>query len=439
MFSKNKGKELWANKDFMLLFFGGFVSRIGNNIYYIALTWFVLELTGSGTATGIIMFLSTLPWVIFGSFGGVVADRANRKFLIVGMDFIRGIIMIWLSWVVYTGAVQFIHLAVATILVSISSTFFTPAVEATLPNLVVDGNLEQANSFQHFSQNFTAIIGAAIGGVLISVVGAEGVFMINSITYFVSGLSELLIQIPTINQEAADKHTITTDLKLGVDYFYQHKAILSLFVVLIFVNFLFAGIFTVGLPYIFKEVLEVSSKFFGIAQAVIPAGAVLGSIILNFRERITNYYRHLLLVFGSESILLFGLGLPLLPIVKSKFSFLIIYSVLLLFLLVIGLVNAFLTIPFKSLLHRMIPDDLRGRLFGLLGTVEQALVPISMALFGFLFDRLLAGLVVMSVGGVSLILTGVITKVSSLKHLGQKANKGKEIKNKNEPRVSSEY
>ncbi len=84
-----ENKSIWRNKDFILLFSGGLVSRIGSGIHNIALVWFVLELTGSGTTTGILLALSTLPAVLLGPFGGLIADRVNRKLLIVGNDFFK--------------------------------------------------------------------------------------------------------------------------------------------------------------------------------------------------------------------------------------------------------------------------------------------------------------------------------------------------------------
>ena len=195
---RSKEAKLLHNKDFILLFLGGFVSQIGSNIHYVAVTWFVLDTTGSGTATGIILFLTTLPGVLISPFSGVIADRVNRKFLIVSMDIVRGVIVLWLSWAVYTEIAGFIHLAVATVLVAVSSAFFNPAVSASRPSIVADKNLQQANSFNQFSMKFSAIIGAALGGLLIAIFNISGVFMINGISYLFSAFSEMFIDIPQV-------------------------------------------------------------------------------------------------------------------------------------------------------------------------------------------------------------------------------------------------
>jgi MFS family permease len=418
--------NLMKNQNFMLLFLGGLVSRIGNSIHYIALTWFILETTGSGKATGIIMLLSTLPGVLAGPLGGILADKLNRKLLIVGMDILRGIIVIWLSWLVYNEIAGFPHLAAATILIAICGAFFNPTVEAVLPTLVEDTNLQQANSFQQFSNNFTTIIGAATGGFLIAIIGVKGVFLINGISFIVSGLSELVIVIPTSYQNNVST-TIIEDFKTGVNFLYQKKGILSLFSISIVINFLFSGIASVGLPYVFNQVLAVSSKLYGLAQAIFPAGAVLGAIILNFRPEIKNYYYSIVGGIGTLSLFLMAISLPISPLIMNNYSITTSYLGLFLILFIIGISVSIINIPIKVLLQRIVPNQLRGKIFGLLTTFSQALVPLSMALFGWLLDLVPAYLLFLICGVNAVLFTYIITKIAALKNLGvdsRRANHG---------------
>lgn len=288
----SKEKSIFRNTNFLLLFTGGLVSRIGNAVHYVGLTWFVLELTGSGAATGIILFLSTIPGVIVSPFGGVVADRVSRKLLIVGMDLIRGIAVIFLSWAIYTDVVTFIHLAVITVILAVCGSFFNPAVSATIPNIVLDRNLQKANSIEHFSQNFSQVIGFALGGILIAIFGVAGVFLLNGISFIISAISELFINIPPVEKTLIKhKTSFFSDFKFGVKYLFKHKTILSLFNTALFLNFITSGIMAVGIPYVFKEVIAVGSKLFGFAQAVTPAGAFIGAIVMNFLPEIKKYYK----------------------------------------------------------------------------------------------------------------------------------------------------
>ncbi|MFW5873705.1 MAG: MFS transporter [Bacillota bacterium] len=381
-----KNKNIWRNKDFLLLFSGGLVSRIGNGIHNIALVWFILELTGSGTTTGTILVLSTLPAVLIGPFGGLIADRINRKLLIAGNDFLRGFIVLGLGWTIYSGQANFYVLGSATVLISISGAFFNPAVSAVFPNLVSSENLEKANSLENISMNFTQIIGAAIGGILIGTLGIAGAFFFNGISFILSGISELFINIPPVSQEADSKESFLADFKYGLEYLAGRKEILGLFIIFLFLNFLYNGLFAVGLPFIYNQVLEVNGLLFGLAKSIFPVGAIIGSILINY-IMIENNIKFLGKTLTAQSCLLMLMGLPLSYFILDSYSTNNIYLVLKILLLGIGILNALVNIPIITIFQKMIPDNLRGRVFGLLGSLTQGLTPISMGLMGILFDR----------------------------------------------------
>lgn len=404
---KEEGKSIWRNKDFMLLFLGGLVSRIGNGIHNIALVWLVLELTGSGTATGTILLLSTLPGVLVGPFGGLIADRVNRKLLIVGNDFLRGIIVIWLGWTIYIDQSGFFILGIATVLMSISGSFFNPAIGAVLPTIVYDENLEKANSLENISMNFTQIIGAALGGILIGFLGMAGAFFFNGISFIISGISELFINIPAIKKEIATKTSFFADFKYGLEYIYNRKVIFSLFIVFLFLNFLFSGLYAVALPYIYNQLLKVNSIFFGIAKSVFPAGAIIGSVLINYYV-IKNHRQFLAVLLMVQSGLLITIGLPISPFALIRFSTDTIYYILLFIFLLTGIFNALINIPLMTLLQRLIPDNLRGRIMGLLGTLTQGLIPISMGLTGIVLDKIPPYLLFILSGTLSVLISSSI-------------------------------
>ncbi|MBF8435631.1 MFS transporter [Halanaerobiaceae bacterium Z-7014] len=382
-----ENKSIWRNKDFILLFTGGFVSRIGSGIHNIALVWFVLELTGSGTTTGILLALSTLPAVLIGPFGGLIADRVNRKLLIVGNDFLRGGIVLILGWAIYSGQTSFFLLGFATVLISISGAFFNPAVSAVFPNLVRPENLEKANSLENISMNFTQIIGAAAGGILIGTLGIAGAFFFNGISFILSGISELFIDIPPISQEADTKESFIADFKFGINFLTDRRELLGLFIIFLFLNFLFGGLFSVGLPYIYNQILEINEMLFGLAKSTFPVGAILGSILINYIA-IKNNIKFLGKTLTAQSSLLVLMGLPLSYYGLNNLSVMNIYIILTVLLVLLGILNAMANIPIITIFQKMIPDNLRGRVFGLLGTFTQGLTPISMGLMGILFDHI---------------------------------------------------
>jgi len=418
-----KASKLHKNKNFILLFTGGFVSRVGNAVHYVALTWFILEITGSGSATGLIMFFSTLPGVILGPFAGVIVDKTSRKFIIVGTDILRGLIILWLSWTVNIGITGYFHLAIATVLLAICGAFFNPALRSTIPNLVEDSNLQDANSLQYFSTNFTKVLGAGIGGLLIASFGIAGVFLINGISFLISALSEVFIEIPPIKGKINSKNgknnesTFLSELKFGAKYLYKEKAVFSLFGMAVFLNFIMAGSLMVGVPYVFKEILKVNSNLYGISQSMYPAGAFIGALVFKFLSEIKNYYKVFVTIIGLQGVLFFIEGIPILPSIINNNSFIIVYLSAIIILFLIGFTDAVVNVPIKVLLQRLIPDHVRGRIFGLLSSFVQGLVPISMAIVGFLLDYIGGYYLFFGTGILTLILTVLITKVSALKEL----------------------
>ncbi|ACL70672.1 MFS transporter [Halothermothrix orenii] len=419
MDEKSTRRKLLHNKDFILLFLGGFVSRIGSKVHYVAMTWFVLKLTGSGTAAGTVLLLATLPGAILGPVGGVIADRINRKLIIVSMDTVRGLIVIWLSWTVYNGTAGFYHICIATFLVALSGTFFNPAVTASIPNIVEKHNLQKANSLEHLSFQGTSIIGAATGGILIAIFGVAGVFLIDGISYLISAFSELFINIPPVKREEQSgdngelsKFTILyNDLREGARYLYSNKPLFTLFSISIIINFLFAGAMAVGIPYVFKEVLQVNSKLFGLAQSFFPAGAILGAVIMNFLPPVKNFFRTLFTGITFQTILLAAIGLPISPFMVDKYPVISLFILMAVILILFGAFNAYTNIPINTMLQRLIDDRVRGRVFGLLATLNMGLVPVSMWAAGCLLDAFPAYLLFVGAGG---IMVGVLAYSVSL-------------------------
>lgn len=418
-----KSSNLYYNKDFMLLFIGGLTSRIGNGIHNLALVWYVLELTGSGSAAGTILFLSTLPGVIFGPLGGIIADRINRKILLCGMDFIRGLVVLIMGYLIYLGELSFFQLGLFTVIISICGTFFNPALNAVIPGIVKDDNLEQANSMENISMNFTQIIGAALGGVLIGILGFAGAFLFNGLSFIMSGISELFIIIPGIKGVKETKNSpagFYIDLKEGFSFLTAKKELLTIFSYTIFFNFLFNGLFAVGIPFVFNEILETGSTIFGLAKSSFPAGAVLGSILINYYV-IKNYQTFLGTIMSLQCLMLMSLGLPILPIFLSTESIILSIILLIVIMFITGIFNAATNVPIATMFHRLIPDNLRGRLFGLLGTFSQGLAPLSMALTGVLVDNFAVHNLFFVGGGIAVVLSLSIFKISGLENLDQES------------------
>lgn len=382
-----KQKTLFRNTNFMLLFLGGLVSRIGNGIHYIGLVWYILELKGSGFAVGMVLMLSTLPGVILGPFSGVLVDRYNRKKIIVWMDIVRGLITLLMGLMVLSQAMNYTYLILGTVLLGVCGTLFNPAVSASIPNIVEDQHLTKANSFEHMSMNLTGVIGPAFGGILLAIYGVAGVFIINGLSFLLSAFSEAFIKFPPrkITQNGG-KADLLREMKEGAIFIYHNKALFHLMFACLFANFLYSGTFVVGMPLIAKKFLDASAQEFGMMQAAWPVGAALGGLLISVLSEFKKIFKVFTISLSIQTIFFFMIGIVALPLLISQLGITRAMILIIGLLVLGGVCNAFVNIPILVVFQRMIPDDKRGRIFALTGTISQGLVPISIGLAGLISE-----------------------------------------------------
>ena len=215
--------------------------------------------------------------------------------------------------------------------------------------------------------------------ILIGILGIPGAFIFNGISFLISGISELFIEIPPV-EVSANTPTLLQDFKFGLKFIKEREEIMALF---------------------------------------IPIGAILGSVLINY-YLIKNYRSFIAKCIFVQSFLLMTLGLPISPLALNGLSIINIYLILLVILFTIGVINALCNIPVITLFQKMIPDSLRGRLFGLLGTFSQGLVPVSMGLVGIILDNISPFSLFIMAGIMSMILSYSIVKIPAFEYFEQK-------------------
>ena len=387
------GQRLFINRDFGLLFLGRLVSQIGDGIHYLVLTWFVLDLTGSGTALGTMLFASSIPAVILAPFSGVLADTWNRKTIIVSMDIVRGLIMIVLAVIFQAGALTMPVLYVATIFSSLASVLFGPAISASIPNLVGQDELVKANSLNNLSRGATMIIGPLVGSILLALGGYFGVFLVTGISFLLSAVSEMFIRFPKIAAAEENVENISAGqeffnkLREGFVYIWNNTGLKMLVFYALIVNFLAAPLMGVVVPYLGKEIFKFEAQHFGMVQAAVPAGFIVGTLFMGYLTK--KYGKGFLLALGisSQGIIAVLLGLGALPRFYGSVSFLVLFYSMSIAMLIVGVLNTLVNVPLQVMLQETVPDIFRGRVYGLMDGMVQVLTPISLASSGVLVDN----------------------------------------------------
>jgi MFS family permease len=190
-------------RDYRNVFIAQSVSVFGDGITPVALTFAVLDLTGSGTDLGLVLAAQSLPLASLALVGGVWADRLPRAALMVSSDLIRAAVQAMAALLLLTGTAHIWQLAVLAALHGSAEAFFRPAAGAIIPQIVPTPRLQQANALMGMSDNFGWMVGPAVAGTLVAVIGPGGAIAVDSVTFLVSAAFLATLRVPAIAKTEA--------------------------------------------------------------------------------------------------------------------------------------------------------------------------------------------------------------------------------------------
>jgi DHA3 family macrolide efflux protein-like MFS transporter len=371
MIQKNEAK-LW-NLNFFLLWEGKLVSIMGDIAYEIALGFWILAVTGSTALMGTLMAATLLPRVIISPFAGVWVDRSGRKWLIVFMDLIRGVFIVLVGIAAFTGIIQIWMVFVAGIILGLCGAFFGTAVGSSIPDIVPKTHIVKANSAFSLVSTGTGIVGNSASGFLYQLLGAPLMFLFNGISYIISGLSEIFVKIPRIQHKKEEFHFFE-DLKSGFSYVWNEKGIKYLMLIAALLNFFAAMGIMLLLP-LFQRTQHLGPGRYGVLMGAFAGGAFLGFMLTSIAS-IKSSHRFSIFFWCG---IIFSFMLVVIPIY-------LYFPLMLALSLIAGITNAVLNALLGSILQLTVPQDKRGKVFGLLETVSQGTTPLSFATGGVLAE-----------------------------------------------------
>jgi MFS family permease len=185
-------------RDFRNVFVAQSISVFGDGITPVALTFAVLDLTGSGTDLGLVLAAQSLPLAALALVGGVWADRLPRAALMVASDLVRATVQAIGAVLLLTGTAQIWQLAVLAAVHGAAEAFFRPAAGAILPQIVPTPRLQQANALMGMSDNFGWMVGPAVAGTLVALIGPGGAIAVDAATFMVSAAFLATLRVPAI-------------------------------------------------------------------------------------------------------------------------------------------------------------------------------------------------------------------------------------------------
>jgi len=369
-------------KNFWLYAIGRFISQLGWAVQDVALPLYVLDVTKSGAMMSIFLIAELVPRLALSPIAGVVGDRYNRKALMVWLDIARGVL---LFGVIAFGLLNLKTLLIVQVLMSIMGAFFASATGAMFADLVEKDELTRATSTVQTLGIIARIAGPLLGGIIYAFGGIKLALLINAVSFFGSGLFEMFIHYEWKTKELKDISEIKEDLLEGLRFIKTKRALMILMSYALLINFLFNPIGTVVLPYVFRVQIGFSAQQFGALQTAIMVGMLLGNTLI--MAKLGNKAETLLfkVLFMELALLL------VITLLCSPFISLEVWTLFVVFIAIdvlLGILNALVNVPISAKLQKMVPSELRGRVFSVFEMLAMGTTPIGMAIVGVFLESL---------------------------------------------------
>jgi MFS family permease len=371
-------------KNFRLMVLGQIISVFGAALLRFALSLHVLAVTGSEVMFASLFALSNIP-LLLAPLGGAIADRFNRRDLMVIFDFSSSAIIFSLLLLLPVTRNSVVLIAMVMILLSIISALYTPAVTASVPLLVDEKKLAGANGIVQAVQALSGAAAPVLGGVLFNIMGVQKLVAFSCGAFFLSAVMEIFIKIP-FEKRALNRHIVPVviqDMKDGFIYVLKQSFILKSMILAALLNLILTPFIIVGAPIIFYKTMQSGNTLFGIGMGIINCAAILGALtagIFAKRLRINTLYRLILTV-----------AILLLPAVLSVMPFMLglgFYPPFILFMLCVVPVAMILTIASIYVItsvQKKTPNEYLGKVMAIIMAVAQCAAPAGQFMCGFLF------------------------------------------------------
>ncbi len=377
--------------NFWLYILGRFVSLIGTGVQMAAIPLLILDMTGSGTMMGLFAAATSIPRLLIAPFAGVLGDRWNRKKIMVNTDYLRGIIILALAWAAYSGRMSIPLLFVTQIVVALIDSIFSAATSAMLPELVPTDDLTRANSVNSAVVSISMIFGPVLGGVLYGLQGISIVFLVNGVSFLLSGFSEMFIRYLPIPKPNIKLSTTTffREIKEGFQFITRRKPLLILIIYAVTLNFLVNPIIAVVMPYGMREVIGFSATQFGLMQSLWMVGSLLGNVMIGVFFAKSNVSKLMKRSLVSQMALCLLFSITFFPWVVMALDgpSIMLFTTMGVLFAGSGIFNAMVNVPFFTNMQKMVPNHLRARVFSLLEIMLMMATPFGQFAFGLMTDR----------------------------------------------------
>ena len=371
-------------RNFYLVVLGQIISVFGAALLRFALSLHVLEVTGSEVMFASLVALSNIP-LLLAPLGGAIADRFNRRDLMVIFDFSSSAIIFSFLLLLPVMRDSVVLIGIVMVLLHIISAFYTPAVTASIPLLVDDKKLVGANGIVQAVQALSAVAAPVLGGVLFSIMGVQRLVTFSCAAFFLSAVMEIFIKIPFEKRELQGHivPAVIGDMKEGFIYAFKRSFILKSMILAAVLNLILTPLIIVGAPIIFYKTMQSSNSIYGIGMGTINFASILGALTVGIfakRIKMNTLYRLILVI----AVLLLPIALSVMPFMLG----LGLYPPFMLFMLCVVPIAMILTITsifVITAVQKKTSNEYLGKVMAIIMAVAQCTSPAGQFMYGILF------------------------------------------------------
>lgn len=377
---------LLRNRNYFWLWMGQTISLVGDQIRDWAMIYWIFRASGESPIVQSLSFIAVMaPQLVLGPVAGVLVDRWDRRKVMLISDLVRGFISLGLIAAVSTG--QYWYALGVVFLGSCAGQFFNPARSAMIPRVVGPENLMQANSLGQTTFTLMHLIGPALGTGIYNLLGPLGAFVLDSASFFLSALCIAMIGVSGAVAVTQSRPSFRSEMAEGLRFGWQSKPIRVLLIAFV-VLFLGAGAVNSMGIFIIRHGLgldEAAMAYPSTAQALATLFAALAVGAAARKLRRAPLLVPAGLLVGGGGILLMAASPSLYWLVAGG--------------AMVGLCNTLLNIGMSTTMQTLVPDSMRGRVFGLMGSLPVAGMLVSAAVAGFLATQINPRLILGGAGG----------------------------------------
>lgn len=314
------------NKNFIIIVIGQIISLFGNAIQRFSMALYLLEFTGSTAAFANILAVSTIPYIIFAPIAGKLSDNINKKKIMVYLDLFCSILIGAYAFILLKGKDSELVVATVMFMLSVCYTLYGPAVVSLIPQIVEEDKLTSANGIINQVGSIVNFIGPILAGILYGLVGIKIIVIINAISFFISAIMEVFLDIPDVikieegsyaNEKEENILSFTfikqsfIDMKNSFLYLSKEKrVVLGIIASYAFCNVFLVPILSIVAPYFINIFLGLPSEVYGIVEGVCVLGMIFGGLLISVKPKMFSmkkvHYTYFPMIIGVILISILG-------------------------------------------------------------------------------------------------------------------------------------